>query len=84
MYFLSFRHPGSTPSQRQRRLYTSLAMAEEIDASRSSPRASTPTRPIIPQPAKVTAPCVTKNVFFLYGNAGLYQSLSDFGLLQLP
>ncbi|XP_067018661.1 regulator of G-protein signaling 22-like isoform X1 [Acropora muricata] len=47
------RHPGSTPSQRQRRLYTSLAMAEEIDASRLSPRTDSPTRPIIPQPAKV-------------------------------
>ena len=74
MYFLSFRHPGSTPSQRQRRLYTSLTMAEEIDASRSSPRTSSPTRPIIPQPAKVTAPCVTRDVFFLYGDAGVYPS----------
>lgn len=46
------RHPGSTPSQRQRRLYTSLAMAEEIDASRSSPRTGSPMRAIIPQPAK--------------------------------
>jgi len=46
------RHPGSTPSQRQRRLYTSLAMAEEIDASRSSPRTGSPTRPTIPQPTK--------------------------------
>lgn len=46
------RHPGSTPSQRQRRLYTSLAMAEEIDASRASPGTDSPTRPIIPQPTK--------------------------------
>lgn len=46
------RHPGSTPSQRQRRLYTSLAMAEEIDADRSSPRTQSPTRPSIPQPSK--------------------------------
>ncbi|CAH3180537.1 unnamed protein product [Porites lobata] len=47
------RHPGSTPSQRQRRLYTSLAMAEEIDASRSSPRTESPTRQVtIPHPTK--------------------------------
>ena len=47
------RHPGSTPSQRQRRLYTSLTMAEEIDASRSSPRTESPTRPVLPVPSKV-------------------------------
>jgi len=47
------RHPGSTPSQRQRRLYTSLTMAEEIDASRSSPRTESLTRPVLPAPSKV-------------------------------
>ncbi|KAJ7390591.1 hypothetical protein OS493_023980 [Desmophyllum pertusum] len=54
------RHPGSTPSQRQRRLYTSLAMAEEIDASRSSPRTESPTRPLPPQPAKAKKTKSTK------------------------
>ncbi|KAK3733097.1 hypothetical protein QZH41_017433, partial [Actinostola sp. cb2023] len=42
------RHPGSSPSERGRRLYTSLAMAEEIDVTRSS--SSSPKRSFIPPP----------------------------------
>ncbi|XP_032242631.2 uncharacterized protein LOC116620845 isoform X2 [Nematostella vectensis] len=45
------RHPGSSPSERGRRLYTSLAMAEEIDADRSL--SSSPKRaPLIPSPVR--------------------------------